>query len=463
MTAPAHRRRARRRRPSRQRRLLLTAIAFGAVILTVSGGVYRYVGTTPSELSPSVAVPEPPALDRVTDPAAKRLLAECRAAVGRSPRSAALWGRLGMAFFVHDYPDEALVCLTAAERLDPHDARWPYFQGLLLAERDPDRAIQRLQQAADLCADNPDTPRLQLAELLLTHGQPDKAAEQFQHVLQRNPSHARAHLGLGRVALMNGELVQGRNHLNFAVRDRRTQKAAHLLLAQIEERYGSKAVAEQESRLAASAPDDLAWPDPYLEEANKLQTGMKTFLIRANLLLEQRHLDACIAMCRQLLRDYPDSDTIWLTLGKALVQKRDFPAAQEALQKVLERTPNSIQAHFEMGYASYLRRDYRDAVAWYRKATELKPDFTYAYHDLGYCLLLLGDRAGAIEAFRAALRCQPDLSEVHRILGELLLKEGQSAAAFNHLRLAVQLKPSDAKGRQLLAQVLNQLRIPIVP
>jgi tetratricopeptide (TPR) repeat protein len=365
-----------------------------------------------------------------------------------------------MAFYIHDFPDEAKVSLAAAEQLDPRDPRWPYFQGLLQMETDLDGAIQQLQRAADLCRDSLDTPRLQVAEVLLAHGQADKAAAQFQQVLRRDPKNARAHLGLGRVALRKGDLSQGQTHLDFSVRDRHTQKAAHLLLAQIQERGGNQAAAEQEYRQGARDPDDLAWPDPYLEQASKLQTGMKTYLIRANLLLDQGRLDPCITLCRQLLRDYPDSDTLWLTLGKAFVQKKDLPAAREALQKVLQLTPDSVQACFQLGFASYLGGDYRAAVMWYRKATELKPDFTFAYHDLGHCLLKLGDQAAAIEAFRAALRCQPDLAGVHKTLAELLMKDSQYGEAFSHACVALQLHPGDATANRLVQGLLARLALP---
>jgi tetratricopeptide (TPR) repeat protein len=463
MTAAARRRRAHRTTQFARRRIVLIATSIGAVILVAGLAAKFRFKTSPSEVASSIAVPEPPSLDRVADPAVKKLLSDYRTAVVHSPLSGAAWGRLGMAFFAHDLTDEAKVSFAVAEQLDPREARWPYFQGAIRAEMDPDGAFQKLERAANLCADTPDSPRLQLAELLLAHGHLDRAAEQFQCILRRNPTNARAHLGLGRLAFLSGDLLQSQTHLGFSVGDRHTQKTSHLLFAQIHERLGNKAAAEKEYREAASVQTEPAWPDPYFAESRKLQTGMKIFLIHVNLLLEQGRLETCIAECRKLVHDYPDSEMMWLTLGKALVKKRDLPAAQEVLRKVLELAPDSIQAHFELGFASYLQHDYRAAATWYRKATELKPDFTFAYHDLGHCLNLLGDRAGAIEAFRAALRCQPDLADVHKMLGELLTKEGESTAAFDHLRLALQLRPTDVKARQLFGRALCRLMVPVVP
>jgi tetratricopeptide (TPR) repeat protein len=463
MTAAARRPRSLRTTRFGRRRIVPIASLITAVILATGLAAHFGLRKVPSAVPSPAAIPEPPAIDQVSDPAVKKLLAEYRAAVVQSPLSGAAWGRLGMAYFAHEFTEAAKVSFAVAEQLDPREARWPYFQGVIRAESDPDGAFDELEHAANLCADTTDAPRLQLAELLLAHGHLDRAAEQFQRTLRASPANARARLGMGRLAFLKGDLRQSQIHLGFSVGDRRTQKASHLLFAQIHERLGNKAVAEKEYREAAGVPNEPAWPDPYFAEARKLQTGMKIFLIRVNLLLEQGRLDPCIAECRKLVHDYPDSEMMWLTLGKALVQKRDLLAAQQVLRKVLQLAPDSVQAHFELGFASYLQHDYRAAATWYRKATELKPDFTFAYHDLGHCLNLLGDRTAAIEAFRAALRCQPDLADVHKMLGELLTKEGQGAAAFDHLRLALQLKPTDAKVRQLFGQALNRLMIPIVP
>jgi tetratricopeptide (TPR) repeat protein len=464
MTAAAHRKRHRRKPHSGRRRILLIASLIGAALLATGLGLYVRFKTPPAEVPLLVTVPEPPAVDKFGDPAVQKRLAECREAVVRSLRSAAAWGKLGMAFYVHEFPDEAKVCFATAEQLDPREARWPYFQGVIRAESDPDGAIQKLERAADLCMDNPDIPRLQLAELLLTHGHLEKATEQFLYLLRKNPNNARAHLGLSRISFMKGELGESQAHLGFSVSDRHTQKASHLLLAQIHERLGNQASAQSEYHQAARAPDDVAWADPYVNEALKLRTGMKTILIRVNTLLEQGRLDECIAQCRKLVHDYPDSDMLWLTLGKALVQqKKDLSAAQEVLQKVLQLAPDSPSAHFQLGFASYLRGDYRAAVTWYRKATELKPDFTFAYHDLGHCLLKLGERAAAIEALRAALRCQPDLTGVHKTLAELLTKDGQYGEAFTHARLALQLDPADATAKKLVQRVLVQVALPASP
>jgi superkiller protein 3 len=459
--AARNRRRGKRKSTPNRRRLLLIAACLAGTVLAAGLVIYHWRSKAPPAPPSSNIVLKPPSIDLArADPAVAKVVSAARTAVLESPRSAAAWGKLGMVFYAHSSSPEAGVCFAQAERLDTLQARWPYFQAIILAESDPDTAIRKLQRTVALCGDVPDAPRLRLGEALLGQARLGEAQEEFQQVLQRHPDNARAHLGLARLSFLKGDLQNAHSHLVRSAADRRTQKASRILLAQTRERLGNK-LSAQEYRQTAALPDDPEWADPILDEAFQLQTGKKAMIIRAGILYDQRHFPEAIALSRRLVQEYPDSDTGWLILGRALVQQKDLSAAQEALQKVLQLAPDSVEAHFNLGYAAYLRKDYRAAATWYRKATELKPDFTFAYHDLGHCLILLDDRAGAIAAFRAALRCQPDLAGVHEVLGELLMKEGQYAEAVAHAGLALQLNPTDAAAKKLVQRLLIHISIPI--
>jgi tetratricopeptide (TPR) repeat protein len=438
----------------------LIAACFVAVVLAAGLAIYSWLWTAQPDAASSSVILEPPRIELAdADPDMAKVISAAHTAVLQSRRSPAAWGNLGLVLFAHGFNAEAGICFAQAERLDTLQARWPYFQGIILAESDPDASIRKLRRAVDLCNDVPDAPRLRLGEALLGQGRFEEAQEQFQQLLRRDPANARAHLGLGRLGFLRGDLHDAQIHLVRSAADPRTQKGSRLLLAQIRERLGKK-LTDREYNSTAAMPDDPEWPDPFVDGAFQLQIGKKALLVRAGLLLDQGRFPAALSVSRQLVRDYPDSDMAWLILSKALLKQNDLRAGQEALQRVLQLSPDSVEAHFDLGYAAYLRKDYRAAATWYRKATELKPDFAHAYHDLGHCLILLGDRAGAIAAFRTALRCQPDLAEVHRALAELLVKEGRHAEALAHARLALQFNPADATAKKLAQRLFMQLAIP---
>src|SRR5439155_23956179 len=222
-----------------------------------------------------------------------------------------------------------------------------------------------------LCDNVPDTPRLRLGELLLIQGRFDDAAAQFQHLLQRpltlpsppgggaegrvmgSGTNAKAHLGLARVACQKGDLETCFRHLNLARTDIHTQKAAHLFLAEIYQRRGDPAAAEEARRQGAALPDDPTWPDPFVEEVAQLRTGKQAALERADKRLRQGRIAEAVTLLQDTVRDYPNSDWAWYLLGKAHNLRHDWLAAEQALRRAAELTPAAAEIQFHRGVALF--------------------------------------------------------------------------------------------------------------
>jgi tetratricopeptide (TPR) repeat protein len=402
--------------------------------------------------------PTPPLVDLTADdPAVRRAVDAARAAVLQNPQSADAWGKFGMILQVHLLSVEAAnVCYAQAERLDPREPRWPYYQAASQMDTQPEAALPKLQRAVAICDCVPDAPRLHLADMLLERGRLQDAAAQFRRVLQQDPDNARAFLGLGRVAFEQGDLKQGISHLGRAVADPHTRKAAHTLLSQIHERLGNKLAAEQELDRAEELPNDTNWPDRFQEDLRKLWVGKQASLARADHLLDQNLYPQALQVLQRTVRDYPDSASAWVMIGRAHLGKKDLPAAERALQKATEFDPELAVAQFYLGVAYSIQKNYPAATTCFRKATQLKPDFTLAQYNLGHCLKEQGDDAGALAAFRTAISCQPDFSAAHYNLATLLVKKGQRDEALVHLRHAVQLNPTEPQAKKLLEQVLKE-------
>jgi tetratricopeptide (TPR) repeat protein len=406
--------------------------------------------------------PEPPSLTATeVDPMVMKAVQTARSAVLQSPRSAQAWGRLGMVLKAHQFNPEANACFVQAEQLDPQEPRWAYHQGIELAERDPDTAVTKLQQAVQLFGHNAEAPRLRLGELLFRQGRLDEAGEQFRLLLGENPDHPRAHLDLARLALERGDLQASLDHLRHAWSDKRTQKTACIVAAEVYQRLGNTAAAEQQRQRAAQLPDDPAWFDPSIDEIAHLRTGKQVRLAHADWLLSQGREGDAITLLQRTVRDYPDADWAWLLLGRAYLARKELPAAEEALRKAAMLKAASMEVQFYLGVVLLLRENPKAAEACFRKATEVKPDFAEAYYNLGYCMLRQGDRGAAIEAFRKATVCKPNYSDAHRDLGDLLAQRGQIGDALLQLGYAFQLNPADTQTKKLLQQVLARIPLPI--
>lgn len=395
--------------PSRWRRarrfVLPSATALAALALGAS--LYTWL-----------AAPAPPAVSfGDADPAVVRAIEEARAEVWWRPRAAAAWGRLGQVLSAHAYKAEANRCFAQAERLDADDPRWPYLQGLSLQSDDPGAALDHLRRAVARCDREPDAPRLLLGELCLQQGQLDEADEHFQHILRHDPANARAHLGLGRLALARGRPRDAVAHLQRSAPGRLTQKASAVLLAQAHHQLGDKEAAAGARGRAVELPNDPPWPDPFLEEVQALRAGKQARLARLHTLQRQGRRDEALALARQLEYEYPD--LYWLVEGREQRARGDLPAAARALAKAAELAPESVDAHFDLGQVRLEQGDYAAAAASFRRVTELEPSYGPAHLRLGRCLRQQGDAAAALRALQTAVRYMPHDAEARRELDEV--------------------------------------------
>jgi tetratricopeptide (TPR) repeat protein len=368
-----------------------------------------------------------------------------------------------MVLAAHEFMAEANECFAQAERLDPREPRWPYYQGVALTLGSPEAALPKLQRAVELWGEGSEAPRLRLAEVLLGQGHLDEAAILFLAVLQRNEANARAHLGLGRVAYLRGDLEASVRHLDLARADARVRKAAYLLLAENHQRRGDQAAADEASQEADALPEDPPWPDPLVEEVAQLRTGRQAALELAEKRLRHGQVAEAAALLERTTRAYPESDWGWYLLGKAHVLQKDWAAAEQALRRAARLTPHAPEIQFHLGVALFQQQDLRSAAACFRRATELKPDYALAHYNLGQCLHLAGDRESTREALRAAVRSQPDLADARIFLAELLIGDGQYAEALVHLRQASEIAPEDPKLKRVLGQLLKQIAVSIRP
>jgi tetratricopeptide (TPR) repeat protein len=444
----------------RSKPLILALAVFSGALLAAGLAVTNWRWTsTPERDSLPAKNPEAPRIDPTgVDPAVLAAIESARTAVCQSPRSASAWGRLGMILSAHNFASESNHCFLQAEALDPRDPRWPYYQGTELCLNEPTVAISKLQRAAELCDSRFDGARLRLGEILLRQGRPDEAEDQFRRVLQHNSANARAHLNLARIARERGNLQMSLEQLKFAVTDKYTRKAAHLLAAEIHRRLGNEAAADQERQLAVKLPKDPDWPDRWVEGIFQLRTGRQVRLATAAQLITQGRFREAAESLRQMVKEYPDSDWAWLLFGRSLLGQNDLAAAEAPLRTAIQLAPASMEAHFYLGVVLLLQGNPQSAAGCFREALAIKPAFAEAHHNLAHCLLRQGDRKAAIEAWRAALNCKPNYVEAHLDLAEALAQEGQNSDALSHVRYAAQLNPSNQKAKNLLEQMQKMTR-----
>jgi tetratricopeptide (TPR) repeat protein len=359
--------------------------------------------------------PQPPLPDLAdVDPEVVEAVTKARDAVGKAPSSGRAWGELGMVLRAHDFDDESSRCFEEAERLDPREARWPYFHGLTLILTDPDAGILCLERAVERGAYGPIEPRLRLAEVLLERGRLEEAQSHLEQALQRQPDNVRARLGLGRLALLREDWRGAVEHLAACLEDEHARTLACTLRAEAWNRLGEPERARADQERAGERHEDVRWPDPFVEEVLRLRCGLKARLETAGTLSGADRL----ALLEQTVAKYPQSVQARLQLGELWRQLGRFDRAEQSFQEAVRADPDAAEAWFSLGVVQAKDRP-REAAESFRRAIRLKPDHAWAHFNLGHMLRTLGDPAGAADEYRAALRCRPDYAAARDALKEL--------------------------------------------
>jgi tetratricopeptide (TPR) repeat protein len=427
-------------------------VAFGIAYV-----VWRWLIPAPSPEPPAIALAE-------IDPQVAAAIEAARARVLVEPRSADAWGHLAMLLHVHDFQAEADCCYAQAERLAPREARWPYLRALALfaGNPHPGPGVQCLERAAAKGGEV-SAPRAKLAEILLEQGRLEESERLFLQVLEQDPTDPRAHLGLGRVAHARRDWSLSRDHLQRSAARAPDVRATHVLLADVYHRLGEATAADEERDLAAKAPDDLVWADPFLEDLQARRLGVGPRVLRAEQLVRHQRGPEAIALLEQTVQEHPTSFLAYLALGRLCNQLGRRTEAESALQEAVRLGPSESETHVELGIALQGQQRYHEAAACYRRAIESKPNFALAYYKLGHCLLQEGDRAGAMKACRMAVRYRPDYALAHEALGILLAERGQLAEALEHLQHAARLDPADPHIKRSLNRTMNVFSVQLAP
>jgi tetratricopeptide (TPR) repeat protein len=422
-------------------------------------------------------VPSPPhvPLENVEDRVAKGIRSALQK-VRDQPRSAEAWGFLGRLLLANSFEPQALVCLREAERLDPHDLRWPYLRGVQLRTRDPDPALACLRRAVELCPRNDpeQSPRLQLAEMLLEAGNLDEAEAVLQTLAGSGSGGARRRFDLARLAFLRGRDQEAVEGLTGLVEESHARQHACALLAMAQRRLKNEEAAARFGRRARELPDDTPWPDRHQDEVWQLGMSSQLLARRADELFAAGKDREALALIGELAGVEGGEEIAQLNLAMQFIQRQQLDRAERTLRQVLARSKGGkLRGHFLLALALFLQGDklqegspgdraqapdkYRAAAAAARRAVELQPSHAPSHLYLGRALLRLGPehRREALAALRRAVQCRPESALIHQTLGAALAEEGNAGEALYHLEEAVRCAPADDPGP---AQALQRFR-----
>jgi tetratricopeptide (TPR) repeat protein len=292
----------------------------------------------------------------------------------------------------------------------------------------------------------------ELGQQYLEAGQYQGAIREFQTALYLDPQDLQAHLSLGKVFLLSGNVTQGVSHLNQAKSMGISTEAWGETLSPDLLAYTWKLI--QNNQLIQAEQNLLA-----LDRLHHSWTyRAEIYYQLAQISMRQEHWNQALIHLQEALRLDPKLTKAYLTLGQVFMYRRNDNAAIDAFWEALNQDPQMAEAHHYMGKALFRQGRLQASLAAYRTALEMMSDRPLdLLFDLGMAYLQRGQTSFAKDLFVEAYRNFPEAAKTYYGIGQVQVAQGHFPIAIKSFEKALELDPefvtaSAAKGLCYLKQ-----------
>jgi len=250
-----------------------------------------------------------------------------------------------------------------------------------------------------------------------------------QRMLQQNPCHPQALIGIALVALASGQSENAVRMARAAVAAAPRTIAAWVALGQALKAAGRCDEAERAYMHAIG-----------LDRMNALaRVGLGELRIAAGRATES------IREFELALLSQPALAAARMGVGNALALLERYSEALASYTQALALNPKLAEGEFAAGFVLARMGKPEEAIARYRRALTLRPDFAAAWMNLGSLLREQGREVYAVAALKRAVELQPNLVSGWVNLALLERERRRPAEAEAHLRTAFALNPEQVE------------------
>ena len=314
-------------------------------------------------------------------------------------------GDLGLILMATRHHTGAEASLRNAAALMPRDPRWPYYLGqLFLLTGDPARAVEPFERVLDLRPT--DLPTIvRLGETYLDRDRPADAERLFVHGQEVEPQSAAVLEGLGRARLALGDQAGAVELLERVLALDPAATRVHYRLALAYRGLGDQERAER--HLARRGDGRPGLSDPLMRDYYWLLESADAYHNRGRLAMESEEYTAAVEMFRRGLELDPDSAELRHALGLALYWMGDAEGSVAEFEETLRRTPGHVASHHSLGIFFAQQRRFRDALTHFAAAAEHDPAHVEAHVGQAEMLRNLGDLAASVPHWRRVVALDP--------------------------------------------------------
>ena len=369
-----------------------------------------------------------PDLSQVTEPQLLAALQKARQAIAHAPDSAAAWVYLGHLYFVHGWEEDAIPYYQRAAKIDGKEFRWLYYLGRALHEREPARAAEVLDRALALEAKYPPA-YIYCAYAHRNLGRHDEARHYFERALKLDSNNFFALLGLGQLALAEGNFEVARQILQKALALDPKRGELHAALAQVALALSQDQAAAKHAQAARRYIKTRNMPDPLWQRAEQVGATPYWFAKNGENYLSQGKFAAALNELEKLDSEGEKNPLYWCNYGTALLGVERTEEAIEALERALQ-------------LAGATGGEYRLAPR----------DLLRLYSTLGQAQLQAGDLERAEHFMQRALQMAPNMVQVVLNMALIYNYQGRLDEAIAFLQ-----NTTSAKDHPQISPLLDEL------
>ena len=383
----------------RRCRIAMTKNAFAVFVLLIH---FSALMSCSSDREDSLSVADAPVEVVFTDvkPAVENLIGRLLDNARHELSSGSRRGELGMAYEIHGFPNAAYTSYIQAESREPTNARWPYFQALMLAKLGVhEQALAALDRTVEI---EPEYGAAWMwrATWSLDVGLTGQAEEGFERARLLGLE-AVADAGIARLRLHQDRPEEAATILESLI-----QKARYPSIYQLLGRAYREMGRIDDARIALArgrTTQPISWSDAWEEEKKAYEVGFQARILRSQRLLKLDRLGEALTILEALIEEEPGNPVVISTLSSAYAKSGEITEAFLTLRRALRRESVDYTVHANIAPFYENRGDHEIALQHLDRAIELNPSVAFPYTRKGLLLQKLGRYEDALVAFEHAL------------------------------------------------------------